>query len=386
MAEGRDFGYKSSEAEGAIGYELSNLGVCVIFRTMAANSNKATIVTAAAASAAAIAAVGISYLARRSHNTCKDARYNIPAELSNCRYYAQLELAVELAIRAGQNMVHHIDHKGTSAQKSESDLGINTKSNDADFATAVDIANEKLIMEGICAKFPSHKTIGEEAVGTGSIPPLTKEPTWICDPVDGTTNFAHGMPLTCVSIAFCEDGRPVLGVAFAPATQELYIGIKGHGAFRNGQRIRSLTKGETKNLSNAVVCYEFGYARSEASVDKMVGAVKRVLNHGCRSTRSTGCGVLDICYVATGRFDVVYTGIAEEGWKPWDYSAAMVIAEESGCIIRSLIGNPGSKMFDEFCEQGYLVEGSSFNVYSSSMICGVNKTVVEECRRVVLGL
>ena len=194
------------------------------------------------------------------------------------------------------------------------------------------------------------------------------------------------MPLTCVSLAYCEDAEPVLGVAYAPATQELYIGVKGHGAFRNGQRIQSLADGETKNLSNAVVCYEFGYARNPDSVDKMVGAVARVLNHGCRSTRSTGCGVLDICYVATGRFDVVYTGIAEEGWKPWDYSAAMVIAEESGCTIRSLIGNPGSDIFDEFNEKGEVVEGSQFNVYASSMICGVNKTVVEECRRVVLGL
>ena len=355
------------------------------FPTMT-NSKNAT-VAAAATVATAFAAIGtFALLRRRTRKTSDDSRYHIPVELSSCQYYSQLQLAVELALEAGSNMAHHIEHKGTSSQKSQSDLGINTKTNDADFATAVDIANEKLIMEGIAAQFPTHEVIGEEAVGTGSIPPLTNNPTWICDPVDGTTNFAHGMPLTCVSIAYCEDGRPVLGVAFSPGTQELYIGIKGHGAFRNGRRIQSLARGETKSLSNAVVCYEFGYARSEASVDKMVGAVKRVLNHGCRSTRSTGCGVLDICYVATGRFDVVYTGIAEEGWKPWDYSAAMVIAEEAGCTMRSMIGAPGSDLFDEFDAAGMLVEGSQFDVYSSSMICGVNATVVEECRRVVLGL
>lgn len=354
---------------------------------MTNGSNSKTIITgAAAASAVAVATLGVSYLFRRAQKTSRDPRYDIPAELSDCPFSTQLELAVELALQAGQNMVHHIEHKGTSAQKSESDLGINTKSNDADFATYVDMNNEKLITEGIATKFPTHKMIGEEAVGTGTIPPLTKEPTWICDPVDGTTNFAHGMPLTCVSLAYCENGEPVLGVAYAPATHELYIGIKGNGAFRNGQRIQSLAEGQGKILSNAVVCYEYGYARSEASVDKMVGAVKRVLNHGCRSTRSTGCGVLDLCYVATGRFDVVYTGIAEEGWKPWDYSAAMVIAEEAGCTMRSLIGNPGSDIFDEFNEKGEVVEGSKFDVYASSMICGVNKTVVEECRRVVLGL
>ena len=138
------------------------------------SNSKAAITAAAAASAAAIAALGISYITRRSQKTGRDARYEIPAELSNCPYRAQLDLAVDLALQAGQNMVHHIEHKGTSAQKSESDLGINTKSNDADFATAVDIANEKLITEAIASKFPTHKMIGEEAVGTGSIPPLTK--------------------------------------------------------------------------------------------------------------------------------------------------------------------------------------------------------------------
>ena len=97
----------------------------------------------------------------------------------------------------------------------------------------------------------------------------------------------------------------------------------------------------------------------------------------CRSTRSYGSGVLDLCYVASGRLDVVYTGIAEEGWKPWDYCAAMVIAEEAGCTIRSLKG-------DDFDSNGKVKAGSSFDIYSKSMICGVNQTVVEECRKVVL--
>lgn len=282
-------------------------------------------------------------------------------------------------------MIQHIESKGTDAESSEADLGISTKSNDTDFATLVDVQNEKLVMEAIAKTFPHHKVIGEETVGTGTVPPLTEDPTWIVDPIDGTTNFASGMPLTCVSLAFCAGGRPVLGVCFAPATREMYIGVEGMGAYRNGRRICNAgAKGKT--LGQAVVCFEFGYARSESSIDKMLAAVKRIMVHGCRSTRSSGCGVLDICYVAMGKFDVCYTGVAEEGWKPWDYAAASVVAEEAGCTIRSLLGAPGSELFDEFDQKGFVVEGSRFDIYSSSMVCGVNKALTEQCRRVVLGL
>jgi len=277
-------------------------------------------------------------------------------------------------------MIPHLDSKGTKAgQGAESKLGINTKQNDADFCTAIDIANEKMIIEGIQGSFPDHEIIGEESTGTGDVAPLTEKPTWIIDPIDGTTNFASGCPLTCVSIGLCNGGKPVMGVAFSPKTQELYLAIEGQGSYRNGERISSTDKESEKTLANSVVCFEFGYARSEEGVDNMVNAVRRILKHGCRSTRSYGSGVLDLCYVASGRLDVVYTGMAEEGWKPWDYCAAMVIAEEAGCTIRSLQGN-------DFGEDGKVLPATTFDIYSRSMICGVNATVVEQCRKVVLDL
>jgi len=82
--------------------------------------------------------------------------------------------------------------------------------------------------------------------------------------------------------------------------------------------------------------------------------------------------------------DIVYTGVADEGWKPWDYCAATVVAEEAGCTILSLYGRKEGA--EEFDEKGMVVDGSSFDIYSKSMICGVNRTLVEECRRVVLDL
>jgi myo-inositol-1(or 4)-monophosphatase len=260
-----------------------------------------------------------------------------------------------------------VDHMNSMGTEGASELLLSTKQNESDFATAIDVKNEDLVTSKIKSQFPSHCIIGEESIGTGNIPPLSMEPTWIIDPIDGTTNFTSGLPLSCVSIGFCQQGRPVMGVAYAPMTQELYIGVDGLGAFRNGVRITSKAS-KDKTLSNAVVCFEFGYAKSDEGIQNMVQAVQRILQHGCRTTRSLGSGVLDLCYVASGRIDVVYTGIAEEGWKPWDYCAATIILQEAGCIIQSL-HNPTN---------------TSFDMYSSSMIAGVNPTVVKQCREVVL--
>ena len=276
-------------------------------------------------------------------------------------------------------MTQHYDTKGT-ADENIADLDISTKSNAADFATAIDVMNENLIESSILKQFPTHKIIGEEGVGTGTIPPLTKEKTWIIDPIDGTTNFASGLPLSCVSIGFCINGEPHMGVVYAPMTNELYIAVRGKGAYRNGVRLLPCT-GEkaTKTLSNAIVCFEFGYAKSEEAANNMIGAVENLLKHGVRSTRTLGAGVLDLCYVACGRMDVVYTGMADEGWKPWDYCAALVVAMECGCTITHL-----THSFEDMDDDGKLRSGYAFNLYSKTMICGVNEQLVEETQKCVL--
>lgn len=109
-----------------------------------------------------------------------------------------------IAFVAGRNMVAYLDAKGTKAEK-DFNLGIQSKSNATDFCTKVDVENEHVISNGIKREFPTHNIIGEEEVGTGSIPSLHPScPTWIIDPIDGTTNFNAGLSsLTCVSIGFC---------------------------------------------------------------------------------------------------------------------------------------------------------------------------------------
>lgn len=324
------------------------------------------------------------FLAMSSDGDAATQHFYVPPEIldgGDCECGEEAVLAVRLALEAGRNMTRHHESKGTASEDLAS-LDISMKRNDADFATAIDVQNEDHISSGIKSKFPTHKIIGEETTGTGGVPPLTDEKTWIIDPIDGTTNFAAGLPLSCVSIGFCLRGQPHMGVVYAPMTRELYVAVRGRGAYRNGVRLLGCT-GEkaTKTLAKSVVCFEFGYARTEQGVDDMVNAVRRLLKHGVRTTRTLGSGVLDICYVACGRMDVVYTGIAEEGWKPWDYCAGLVVAMEAGCTMSHL------KLEEEtdVDNAGDIRSGYGFNLYSTSMICGVNEKLVEECRKVVSG-
>jgi fructose-1,6-bisphosphatase/inositol monophosphatase family enzyme len=159
-------------------------------------------------SASFAAGAGLVWLWQRRQKTSK---YAVPAALDQAPYRRQVQVAIRLALKAGTNMYKYCDETGTQLQDKH-DLGISTKSNPEDFYTKIDVENEHLVMEGISRYFSTDKIIGEEAVGTGTVPPLTKEPTWIIDPIDGTTNFASGFPLTCVSIGYCVDGKPVMGV------------------------------------------------------------------------------------------------------------------------------------------------------------------------------
>jgi fructose-1,6-bisphosphatase/inositol monophosphatase family enzyme len=265
----------------------------------------------------------------------------------------------------------YLESKGTVDEIPwEAQDNMTTKSNDVDFCTNVDIENELLITQGLEQAFPDYDIIGEEAVGTGELPHLDPStPTFIIDPIDGTTNFSQGLFLTCVSIGFCVGGSPVLGVVHVPATNEWYLAVSGYGAFRNGVPIRMPPPQQRKKvLSQAVVCCEFGYSRKQHEINAMLGAVSRILEHGCRGIRQLGSGVLDLCYVATGRIDVVYAGIVSEGWKPWDYAAGLVICQEAGCIMESICHTPGK----------------DFDLYGKSVICGISRELVDDLRHVLL--
>jgi len=295
-------------------------------------------------------------------------------------------------------MKGYCDSKGTAAEDHHEDLNIAIKGGrPEDFCTRVDLENERLITEGIRAQFPTHQILGEESVGTGPIPRLLTPgapPTWIIDPIDGTTNFAAGLPLTCVSIGLCcqcggEGGgdddddvpKPVLGVVYAPVTDELYLTVAGHGAYRNGVLItQRRNNNHKKTLLESVVCFEFGYARDPDAVRKMVGAVERILLKGCRTTRCLGSGVLDLLYVATGRIDVVYAGVAGEGWKPWDYCAGLVFVKEAGAVVEAIDPPP---LPAAKTGEATTTTTNEFDLYSDSIICAVGQSLLEEVRQVI---
>ena len=115
--------------------------------------------------------------------------------------------------------------------------------------------------------------------------------------------------------------------------------------------------------------YEFGYARDNLAIKLMTGAVENIMKNGCRTTRCLGSGVLDLCYVATGRLDVVYAGVASKGWKPWDSCAANVIIEKAGGVMESLINQKPDECFD---------------LYSKSVVCATTRERLEETPDVVL--
>lgn len=195
------------------------------------------------------------------HHRRRQCPHPIPASLLQTAYAAQLQLAVRLALQAGENMVPHCDTAGTILSQK---MTLDFKGQPEDFCTAVDLQNEDLVIQAIQKHFPSHDIIGEESTGTGEIPPLSPNPTWVIDPIDGTTNFASGLPLTCVSIGFCVNKKPVMGVVYAPMTNELYMAVRGHGAYRNGVK---LSVGPTTiTLRHAIVHFEFDCGRSDEAI------------------------------------------------------------------------------------------------------------------------
>jgi fructose-1,6-bisphosphatase/inositol monophosphatase family enzyme len=216
-----------------------------------------------------------------------------------------------------------------------------------------------VVINAIRKRFPMHKIISSDSIT--EVPQLTKDPTWIIGPVDGTTNFDAGLPLTCISIGFCVDTKPVIGVVYAPMTNELYLGARGHGSYRNGVKIKE--RKDVKCLNDAVVNFEFGLGADAAR------SVKNIMKHGVKSTRCFGSGMLDFCYVATGRLDVVFAGTVVEGWKPWDYCAPYVICREAGCVMESLT--------DQKPRQ-------ELNLYGSAVLCCTSQELLEETRRVAL--
>jgi myo-inositol-1(or 4)-monophosphatase len=188
-----------------------------------------------------------------------------------------------------------------------------------DLVTAADMDAEREFRRLIAAEWPSHDVLGEEAEATAERPRARCR--WIIDPLDGTTNFAHGLALFCVSIALEVDGRIELGVVFDPIGEELFTAERGQGSRLNGLPIQVSARDQ---LIDALLCTGFPYTIREgqgAQVEVFAAFLGRA-----RAVRRLGSAALDLCYVAAGRFDAFW----EEQLHPWDIAAGALIAEEAG--------------------------------------------------------
>ena len=230
----------------------------------------------------------------------------------------------ELAHGAGAILMKYFDKKHQ----------IEVKPN-AGIVTEADKAAEAYLVKNILRKFPESSIITEE---TGEYRGES-ELLWITDPLDGTSNYAHGFPWFCVSIGLYFNGKPRAGVIYQPFTKELFYAEKGKGAFLNGKRIRV---SKTKKLAEALVGTGFYYSKSRtlaAEVD-----VFQEMNEKALAVRRPGSAALDLACVASGRFD----GFWERGLSSWDVAAGFLLVEEAGGVVTNYEGKPTS-VFEGYC-------------------------------------
>ncbi|MBR0459934.1 MAG: inositol monophosphatase [Victivallales bacterium] len=196
-----------------------------------------------------------------------------------------------------------------------------------DLVTVADQESESYIKEALHAAYPEIGFHGEE--GGGSV--YDQGRLFVADPLDGTTNFVHGLPLFCVSIAYVVDGQPQAGVVYAPYFDEFFWAAKGEGAWHDGRRIHVST---TANLVDAELEFGFSCVRAGLKPDTMPIASDFVYRAQC--IRALGSAALALCYVADGRFD----GFWEYYIRPWDWAAAQIIIEEAGGKLTDFRGGP----------------------------------------------
>lgn len=196
--------------------------------------------------------------------------------------------------------------------------------------TNADHQAEQRIIDVIHAAFPDHPVLAEERGLSEHCPSRYK---WVIDPLDGTTNFAHGFPAYCVSVGVECDGRAIIGVVYDPTRDELFTAQVGHGAYLNGVRISVST---TDNLDRALLVTGFAYNIRETTNNNLDHFARFALK--VQGLRRTGTAALDLCYVAAARFD----GFWEVTLNPWDMAAGVVILREAGGTVTDFKGAPHS--------------------------------------------
>jgi myo-inositol-1(or 4)-monophosphatase len=225
-----------------------------------------------------------------------------------------LEAAVEIAREAGAVLREELTHTPEIAYKGEFDL-----------VTQADRRSERLIVDRLQKYFPDHSVAAEEGTGKDT----NSEFRWHVDPLDGTTNFAHGYPFFCVSMALARKNELQVGVIYNPSLDELFVASRGEGATLNGKKIHC---SKTTVLQKSLLCTGFPNHKRLANPNIHYYWDFTLKSHG---VRRDGSAALDLAYVAAGRFE----GFWEFGLKPWDVAAGVLLVEEAGGKITDLEGS-----------------------------------------------
>lgn len=226
-----------------------------------------------------------------------------------------LQIALHAAIKAGEEVLKI---------RAAPDFKINFKG-EIDLVTAGDLASERIVISAIREQFPAADFLSEEANPVIHSPEVLKGPIWILDPIDGTTNYAHGHLHFAVSLALVVGGKPVLGVVHAPALKETYTAVVGCGAFLNGERLQV---SKCSRLKEALVTTGFPY--NERNFETEMRRI-RTVTQSCRDLRRLGAASIDLCWVASGRLDCYY-----ETLKVWDIAAGRLVVTEAGGVVSNL--------------------------------------------------
>jgi myo-inositol-1(or 4)-monophosphatase len=216
--------------------------------------------------------------------------------------------------------------------------------------TDADHRAEQRIIDVILNSFPTHPVLAEERGLTEQSPSRYK---WVIDPLDGTTNFAHGFPAYCVSIGVECDGRGIVGVVYDPTRDELFTAQIGRGAHLNGVPI---AVSKTNLLDQALLVTGFAYDIRDTPNNNLNHFVRFAIN--VQGLRRTGTAALDLCYVAAGRFD----GFWEVALNPWDMAAGVVILREAGGLVTNFRGNTHSIYGKELVASNGLIHQAMLNL------------------------
>lgn len=254
-----------------------------------------------------------------------------------------LEIAIEAAKEAGKFLKKNLGKARKIQQKGGQERNL---------VTEIDRHSEEIVIEKIRRHYPNHDILAEES---GSRNGGTSQYKWIIDPLDGTTNFTHGLPVFCVSIGLEFKGELLLGVIYDPNLDELFVGEKGKGASLNGKRIRV---SRTSPLMKSLLVTGFPYDIVENPANAVEHFVHFLMN--AQAVRRMGSAAIDLAYVAAGRYD----GFWEVALHPWDMAAGALIVQEAGGHLSDFSGNSFSVYQKEILATNGLIHEEMIGVLS----------------------